>query len=93
MGIAIGLYYFYMFYVINVAFQIDSEIKCIILYYVESLNNSFIMSLMKELYMKIYIFQGNTPSVWKTILLLKYALKQMFMVRAVTSYVHQHQKR
>ena len=43
--------------------------------------------------MKIYIFQGNTQSVWKTILLLKYALKQMFMVKAETSYVHQHQKR
>ena len=39
------------------AFQIDSEIKCIILYYVESLNNSFIRNPIKELYMKIYIFQ------------------------------------
>ena len=43
--------------------------------------------------MKIYIFQENTQSFWKTISLPKYALKQIFMVRAVTSYVHQHQKR
>ena len=59
MGIAIGLYYVYMFYVINVAFQIDSEIKCIIWYCV-------------ELY--IYI-QGNTQFLWKTIFISKVCIE------------------
>ena len=51
------------------------------------------LKIKNGLELDIYIFKEILNSYGKQYLLLKYALKQMFMVRAVTSYVHQHQKR